>query len=61
VNFQIVFTLEQVNVVLLALSKLPYEASAQIIESVRKQAEKQHAEQQEALTPEPATVDAVAN
>lgn len=60
-NFQIVFTLEQVNVVLLALSKLPYEASAQIIESVRKQAEKQHVEQQEAMTSKPAVADAVAN
>lgn len=60
-NFQIVFTLEQVNVVLLALSKLPYEASAQIIESVRKQAETQHAEQQAVMTPEPASADAVAN
>jgi len=48
------FTLEQVNLILHALSKLPYEMSADMIGEVRKQAEPQViAAQQKASSAEP--------
>jgi len=59
--FDIKLSLEQVNVVLLALSKLPYEASAPVIEIVRKQAEEQMMAQQAVQSSEPEVVDASSN
>lgn len=40
-SFTLSLSLEQVNLVLVALSKLPYEASAPLIEEVQKQAQAQ--------------------
>lgn len=59
--FDIKLSLEQVNVVLLALSKLPYETSAPVIESVRRQAEEQMMAQQAMQSSEPEVVDASSN
>lgn len=49
--FEIKFAnVEQINIVLQALSKMPYEISASIIEDVRTQAEVQFTEQQAVST-----------
>lgn len=58
--FDIKLSLEQVNVVLLALSKLPYETSAPVIDTVRKQAEEQMMAEQ-AAKQEPEVVDVSSN
>ena len=57
--FEIKFAnVEQINVVLQALAKMPYEMSAGIIEAVRNQAEAQYADmQQQTVTAD--TVDVV--
>ena len=56
--FEIKFAnVEQINVVLQALAKMPYEMSAGIIEAVRNQAEAQYADmQQQTVTADPVDV-----
>ena len=50
------FTIEQVNLILHALSKLPYDVSAEMIAELRRQAEPQvAAAQQKAAATEAAT------
>jgi hypothetical protein len=54
--FEIKFAnVEQINIVLQALAKMPYEMSAGVIETVRNQAESQYADMQQQTV----TVDTV--
>lgn len=58
--FEIKFAnVEQINIVLQALAKMPYEMSAGIIEAVRNQAEAQYADMQQDMPQQTVTADTV--
>jgi hypothetical protein len=58
--FEIKFAnVEQINIVLQALAKLPYEMSAGVIETVRNQAEAQYVAIQQDIQQQTVTVDVV--